>query len=355
VNQLNKVRAIEVSEMPLWDDFVLSHEQGSIYHTSDWRRIIEGVYRHQPLYLVLEDSDHNIKAAMPFFAIKSGSTGRRLASLPCAQACNPLVSNQGEYDLLMEFVIDYIKRQNLKYVELKTNEAFQQDTKRFGKVLNGYSCYTLELDRDMDAIENNLHKSCIRRAIRKANKIGLQLIVGETVRDVEIFYGLYLKMRKELGLLPQPYKFFSTMWETLSRSNSIEILHAKSENQIVSSIILLKYKTKVTYEYGASRSDMMHLNASPFLLWEAIKCSKAEGYKIFDFGRTSDENKGLSEFKMRWNTKREVLHYYFIPEIGSFGSVRQKGLAKRMMYYAIRYSPDSLCELMSQALYKNLV
>jgi lipid II:glycine glycyltransferase (peptidoglycan interpeptide bridge formation enzyme) len=307
------------------------------------------------VYFVLEEADHRFKAAMPFFSIKSNSTGSRLASLPCAQTCNPLVSSQGEYDLLIEFVTDYIKSNSIRYAELKTNEAFRHDTSKFGKVLNGYSCYTLELDRNIETIENNLHKSCIRRAIKKANKTGLELVVGDGISDVRIFYELYLKMRKELGLLPQPYKFFSTMWEILSRNNSIEILHAKYGAQIVSSIILLKYKTRVTYEYGASRSDMMHLNASPFLLWEAIKRSKSEGYKVFDFGRTSDGNTGLSEFKMRWNTKREVLHYYFIPDVGSFSSVRQKSLAKRMMYYTIRYSPDSLCELMGRVLYKDVV
>ena len=109
---------IGMNEMPLWDEFVLSHEQGIIYHTSDRRKIIESAYGHQPVYLVLEEAADRSRGVIPFFAIKSNFTGSRLASLPCAQTCNPLVSSQRDYDLLIEFVTNYIKLHNIKYVEL---------------------------------------------------------------------------------------------------------------------------------------------------------------------------------------------------------------------------------------------
>jgi lipid II:glycine glycyltransferase (peptidoglycan interpeptide bridge formation enzyme) len=100
---------------------------------------------------------------------------------------------------------------------------------------------------------------------------------------------------------------------------------------------------------------MLHLRPNHFLFWEAIKRSKINGYKKFDFGRTSDDNKKLGEFKKRWGSKREVLPTYFIPDISGFALTRQKGLAKGMMYYAMKNLPDSLCHLMGGFLYKNLV
>ncbi len=206
-----------------------------------------------------------------------------------------------------------------------------------------------------EMIEKSLHKNCILRAIKKANKLGLKLVTGDSLKDVKIFYDLYLKMRKEYGLMPQPYKFFAEMWKTLHQQNLIEILHAEHEGEIISSLILLKYKDTVIYEYGASRSDRVHLKPSPFLLWEAIKRSKAQGYSIFDFGRTENDNEGLSTFKKRWNARQEVLHYYYLPDIGGVSSLRQTGMAKRMMNYTIKHSPGPICQWVGQVLYQNFV
>ena len=117
----------------------------------------------------------------------------------------------------------------------------------------------------------------------------------------------------------------------------------------------MKYKDTVIYEYGASRSEWVKLSPSPFLLWEAIKRSKEQGYKMFDFGRTENDNEGLSTFKKRWNAKQKTLHYYYLPDLGGFNSMRQKGLAKKLMYHTIKYSPEPVCQLMGQFLYKNFV
>src|SRR5262249_27254929 len=159
-----------------------------------------------------------------------------------------------------------------------------------GREVQGYSSYVLHLDRDLQEIESSLHKDSIYRQIKKASARGLQLIVGDSLKDVKIFYALYLQLRKYYGLLPQPFTFFSHMWNILSQGNHINILHAAYQGKIISSLLLLKYKHTVIYEYGASRFDMMHLSPSPFLLWEAIKQAKRDGYKRFDFGRTSDDH-----------------------------------------------------------------
>ena len=352
---MSRITQIGENELAKWDRLVYHHIDGNIYQTSAWRKVVENSFGHQPVYFAIKNASGEIEAALPFFTIKSKAFGNRLTSLPCAQACNPLVSNPGEYELLFNFVERYIKKQNIPYAELKTTPFKLQDATSLGKPFTGYSTYTLDLSRDITTIEKSLHKNCIRRAINKANKVGLKLITGNSLKDVKIFYNLYLKMRKEYGLLPQPYKFFVAMWDVLHPQKHIEIMHAKYEDEIISSLILLKYKDHVIYEYGASRSDRVHLKPSPFLLWETIKRSKEEGYLTFDFGRTANDNEGLSTFKKRWNTKQEVLHYYYLPDLGGFNSMRQKGLAKKVMYHAIKHSPESVCQFMGQLLYKNFV
>jgi hypothetical protein len=278
-----------------------------------------------------------------------------LVCLPGAQACDPLVSNQHEYDQLVAFALDFMQRHHTKSLELRTSQHFRLDSRKFGREMKEYSCFILNLDRDLQALESSLKKDSIRRRIKKASASGLQLVLGESLNDVKYFYRLYLHLRKNLGLLPQPYLFFSNMFIIMSKYKKIDILHAKYNNQIVSSLIILKYKDTVHYEFGASRLDMMHLGISPFLLWEAIKKAKHDGYKRFDFGRTSDDNTSLVQFKLKWGTTCEALPYYFIPGLGNMATIRRKSLSKAMMSYAIHSSPPVLCQLMGRTLYKHLV
>ncbi len=349
------VKILSLDDMMIWDAFVEFHQCASIYHTSLWQQVLQNAFNHSPFYLVLQNDDRAIVGGMPVFNVKSKVTGNRFASLPVTQYCNPLVSNPDELHSLIKFAMNLIKEQKIEYMELRTSQYLEQDSGRFGDVLDGYCCYTLELDDELESIKSNLHKSCIQRKIKKSNKLGFELVIGDSIEDVKIFYNLYMKMRKHYGLLPPPYKFFKVMWEIMSNNNYIEILHTKYKDQVISSILLLKYKDTVIYEYGASRFDMMHLSPSIFLLWEGIKRSKLAGYQKFDFGRTSETNEGLRQFKMRWNTKREKLYYYFIPKMKGFSSIKHQTFAKQVLYYSIKYSPDSLCQLMSRALFKSLV
>ncbi len=287
--------------------------------------------------------------------VKSRLTGNRLSSLPSAQQCNPLVSNQDEYDRLMGYLLEFVKRNDMKYVEMKTGQEFQFDSEKFGQVNMNYRTHILNIDGDTDDIQSAFHKSQIQRAIKRARKSGLELVRGDSLEDVKILYDLYLNMRQRYGLLPQPFSFFANMWRYFTEGNHVEILHAKHNGRMISSILLLQYKDTVFYEYGSTMPGMHIYSPSIFLLWESIKLSYKQGYKKFDFGRTSIENRGLLEFKSRWGTVCETLPYYYIPSQSGMAELREKNGTKKMMNFFVKNSPTSICRLMGGAAYKHLV
>lgn len=326
-----------------------------MYHTIAWRRLIEKTYGYQAHYLVLRQHNNEIRGGLPLFAVKTRLTGSRLVSLPGAQSCSPLVADQHGYEALLKTALELKDALGIEAIELKTDERFRFHQRSCGTALDGFSHYLLDLDDDLETLEQSFHKNCVRRAIKKAQRAGLELVTSTSTNALRQFYPLFLQMRKRHGLLPQPYIFFKTMWRCLAPHNRIELLNARYEGEIVSSMIVLKYKDTVTYEYGASREGMKNLSPSPFLIWEAIKRAKAEGFRHFDFGRTDDDNESLVQFKERWATRREALPYYFIPELGAVAQLRQGELPKRMMAYTMQYSPAPLCRLMGRVLYRFLV
>jgi predicted N-acyltransferase len=353
--EILNIRLLEEGEVNRWDDFVLSHEMGTLYHTSLWRQLIEKVFGYRGLFLVLEDNKGSIRGGLPIFFLKNKMTTNRLSCVPCAQFCNPLVGSQEDYDQVCYYIIDLIRRENMRYIELKTHESFKLNSTKFGTELFAYSTYRLDTSKTAGEIFRSFHKDCVQRPIKKAGKNGLELLHGASLADVEQFYRLYLAMRKTHGLLPLPAEFFSQMVKTMAGKDCLDILFAKHQNTIVSSVLLLKYKDTVTYEYGATLPETFKLHPSQFLLWEAIKGAIIKGYRIFDFGRTANDNQSLSDFKARWGGRRDALHYYYLPKLDGIGSFRHRSSSKRVMYHIMKACPPSISRLIGSRLYKYFI
>ena len=278
----NRVVILEESRMASWDEFVSGHDAGSVYHTSAWRNVIKVVYGHEPLYFAILDDAGRILAGIPVFLVRSRLTGARLSTLPCSQSCNPLVRDESQYRELRRSIGEFMTEKGLKSWVLKTTEDFAMEHGDGSRKNDGYFTHLLRIDKPADEIFKTFHESSIQRAIRRAGKHELVLKRCGSMKEVEIFSRLYLRMRRTKGLLPQPGRFFEVLWETMNRDHRIEILFAEHAGQVISTIMLLKFKDTVTYEYGATENGAQQFSPSPLLLWEAIRSASAEGYKVFD-------------------------------------------------------------------------
>ena len=279
----------------------------------------------------------------------------KLSAVPCAQYCNPLVRNQQEYDHILSCLREMISNGSNRYAEIRTTTEFTMSTDNFGEVSTEFLTYRLNLENPIDDIRNNFHKSCIQRVIKKSYSNGLQVSRGRSEKNLKTFYYLYLAMRKRKGILPQPYKFFRTMWKNLSKKNHIELFICKKDNVTAAAILNLYFGDTVIYEYGASRPEMLKYGVSHILLWEAIKHAYKNNYKWFDFGRTSYDNEGLLDFKSRWGTDKIALPYYVIPKNYNMTPLRSKKILNVLMYCAVKYLPTFTCRVMGRTLYPHIV
>ncbi|MBK9384604.1 MAG: hypothetical protein IPN34_07270 [Planctomycetes bacterium] len=66
-----------------WDAFVRGAPTGTPFHLLAWRRAVERVFGHEPLYLVARRGE-SIVGALPLFQIRSPFVGRNLLSVPYA-------------------------------------------------------------------------------------------------------------------------------------------------------------------------------------------------------------------------------------------------------------------------------
>lgn len=310
----NRVAVIDPLRDARWDPFVESHPFGWICHLSSWKRVLEESFPHMKgHYLALiNEKENTIKAALPVFEVRSWLTGNRLVSIPFATLCDPLIKTPYEMKRLLESAIGLSKEKKIAYIEIKgylSRGLIQNNClSRSDFFINHY----LLLEKKPEELQKTFHLS-VRRRIKRALESKLVIISGCTESHLHQFYRLYIHTRKRLALPPQPFRFFKNLWDIFSPSQHMLLLLAELKGKIIGGMIVLKFKEKVVVEYLASDIAFRNISPDHFLYWEAIKMAHKEGYRIFNFGRTSLLNTGLITFKERWGTARLWLPQFYYP------------------------------------------
>lgn len=311
-----KVSIIDPIADHKWDSFVYSHPYGWICHTSAWAKILKKSFKHiKTTFLGLVDSETGeIRAALPICEVRSWLTGNRLVSLPFATLCDPLINTYEEFKLLFQSAIDLQKKVGANYIEIRIFQSHSLINGCDGNYRTDYSHHFLKLDRDLNELYGQIKRN-FRRCIRKGQEAQIELLEGNSYKNLKEFYYLHLKMRKRLNLPPHPYHFIKTFWEILHQGGNLDLLMARCKNKIIGGIILLKFKDRISAEYLASDYDYLDVKPNHFLVWNAIKRGKEQGYQIFDFGRTAKKNSGLLSFKRDWGAEEiDLVDVYYQPK-----------------------------------------
>jgi len=297
-------KIINPLEHPEWDELLLTNENSSLFHTSNWARVLCESYNYKPLYFT-EIENNRLKALIPVIAINSILTGKRGVSLPFTDECHPIVDDNDQFIVSLKKLIKYGKKAGWKHIEFRGG----QDTFKESPTSESYYSHTLDLDRDEQKIFSTF-KSNTKRNIKKGVKKNIKVKILCTLESVKYFYRLNCLTRKDHGLPPQPYHFFEKIYENIISQKKGFVVLAYYQNKPVAGAVYFHFNGQAIYKYGASDKRFQHLRPNNLVMWEAIKWYAQNGFKSFSFGRTEPENTGLLQFKRGWGTTEEKINYY---------------------------------------------
>ena len=345
-----QLKVIDPGTDQRWDEFVWHHPLGSICHHSAWGKVIESTYGYRPFYVALEDSGTDrLEGIIPFFLVNSRWTGKRLISLPFTSYCDPLIPAE-KFDDVVEFALNHFP--DIDFLELRAlGDNNQCTSNRFARQ-SAFATDILDLHPDLDDLFKSFHSTSVRQRIKRAEKNGLSLRMGEGEQDLKIFYRLETAVRKKHGLPPQPFSFFENMWKVLKPKNLLMVPLIEHDGRVIAAATIIKFKHVFYFEYSASDQNYLRLCPNHKLIWETIKIARAQGAGHFDFGRSSLSNRSLIEFKERWGAKRYHLTYYFFPKAKRINM--QGGPGRRLLETANHYLPHSLLQLEGRLIYRHL-
>ena len=346
----NKINAVD------WDTYVQSHSESGLYHLSGWQNVIEKTYAHQTYYLVARQSNKSTNPSSPenqitgilsLIQLKNFIFGNSLISIPFFDSGGILADNEEvEKDLLLEAIklaqklkTDTLEIRHMQPLSaLYSNEFQDLDISGSQPVSHKWSFRTclqkarmlLELSETSEALMKSF-KSKLRSQIKKTMKNGFISRIGgkELIDD---FYKVFLINMRDLGSPVHSKALMQNVFEEFGDRSKVLIV--SKDNIPVAGSIFAGFKDTLQNPWSSSLRQYSRLAPNMLLYWTMLEYACDNGYKWFDFGR-STPGEGTYNFKKQWGAKPEPLHWYYVP-INS-KSLDLDALEKTSFSTAIKY------------------
>jgi CelD/BcsL family acetyltransferase involved in cellulose biosynthesis len=288
-----------------WRRLVEASPLSSVFHTPEWLLALKRTYGYEPVAFADTNAGTTLADGLLFCRVRSPLTGQRYVSLPFSDHCEPLVEDPHRLTGMLESLRDLGKRER-RYIEIKPIRPAAlpggfEPTQRF-------FLHVIDLRADLDGIFGAFHRSHVRRAVRKATRVGVAIDAGHTESSLRDFYALHRMTRRRHRAPVQPLSWFRNLAEAFG--DRMRLYQANYEGRPVASILTLRHKQTLVYKYGCSDHSYKQLGATPALFWRAIVDAKAAGCVEVDLGRSDLDHHGLIAFKEHLGGRPSMLTYY---------------------------------------------
>lgn len=286
-----------------WETYVNSHGSATNYHQYAWRNVIEGGFGHQCHYLTARGSDNEIVGLLPLVFMKSRIFGRFLVSQPFFNYGGLLCDRQEIGDALLAEAGMLQKELDASYVELRHTTPWPADIPTKSHKV----CMVLDLAADAETQWKGFNPK-LRNQIRKAEKSGLSVTSGG-VELLDDFYQVFVRNMRDLGTPVYAKNFFRSVLTTFPDCSRIITVH--HQGKPAASGIITWFRDTVEIPWASSIRDYNPLCPNNLLYWTALQYSLENGFKRFDFGR-STPGEGTYKFKEQWGARPILLNWQYL-------------------------------------------
>jgi hypothetical protein len=243
--------------------------------------------------------------------VRSPFTGRRGVCLPFSDTCEPLIFDPDAVDLVRERVVRLAQECRWRHLEIRGGKLFQVASSSAATFYG----HTLDLRRPIDELQERFD-SPVRRAIRKAERSDVSVVIGRSRQAIGDFYRLHVRTRRRHGLPPQPTSFFLNIYEHIIKPGLGFTVLAQRDSHPIAAAIFFRFGKNALYKYAASDKRFQEFRANNLVMWQGIQFLLRTGVEKLHFGRTECDNDGLRRFKLSWDTQEETINYYRVDESG---------------------------------------
>jgi len=277
-------RLEEIDDASRWDEFVLARAEYSITHSFGWGEL-KGAFGWRPRRYILSE-DGRPRAGAQILSRPVPVVGGELWYAP-----RGFLVDYGDADLLRELTAALLEpAQKRGAVVLKIEPMARPDADLSALEALGYvrrsrgvqPRHTLYLDLSRD--EDDLLAGMDRRTrynVKLAGRKGVVVRVGNTIDDLNVFYGLLEATIERKHFLVHNPAYYRKVLELFGPTSAV--LVAEHQGEPLAAAFVLGFGKYAYYAHAASAATRRELKAANKVVWEAVRWAKGAGFEIFDF------------------------------------------------------------------------
>ncbi len=263
----------------------------TIYHLTDWVKLINKVFGHNGYYLYALDKASSVCGVLPLIHLNSRLFGSFLVSVPYFNYGGIVADSPEIESLLFTRAIELARELKVAHIELREQKPRSQvEHVRTDKVN-----MVLDLPDDINDLEKSLG-SKLRSQIKRSAREGFDVSHGG-LDKLDDFYQVFSENMRDLGTPVYSKKFFKELLKVFPDNASITVL--KLAGVPVSAVFLMGSNKQLEIPWASSIRSYNKLSPNMLLYWSVLQYAILNGYSRFDFGR-STVGSGTYNFKKQW-------------------------------------------------------
>ncbi|WP_394221203.1 GNAT family N-acetyltransferase [Alteromonas gracilis] len=291
------------SDKPLWDAYVLQHDEASAYHQFAWLEAVKEAYGHTMIGVLARCTDSGqVVGVFPAVLMKIPMLGKRICSLPYCDVGYGLADNDKVLSEMREFLAAQMRNVTGKKLEIRGVEQAPLDKAQFE---NKKVRMLLPLPESSETLLSSF-KSKLRSQIRKAEKNGLTFELGTSNDLVGDFYDVYAQNMRDLGSPVHAKKWFRAIVKSYGPNSLVSIVY--HEGKPIGGGIIIKSGDKASIPWASTLREFNRLAPNMLLYWSLLSHCADNGVSVFDFGRSTFEE-GTYKFKKQWGAEPQLLNW----------------------------------------------
>jgi FemAB-related protein (PEP-CTERM system-associated) len=291
----------------LWDQYVDRHPCGIPFHLSGFVRAVTPACGFDSIGFMARDRNSGsgrIRGVLPLVHVHFPLLKGTLVSLPYCDAAGILADTPDFEAALLAHALAYAAKKNIPQVVIRSVAPFAgQDpefTRHPGKVRMVRS-----LPDNPDRLLQSL-KAKVRSQVKKPIRDGLSFHLGGR-ELLPGFYTVFCENMRDLGSPPHGLSWFVHLFSKLGNRAHVGLVCTPGGIPAAAGIILCHPRV-VAVPWASSLRRFNPMNPNMLLYWGFLSFAARNGFKQFDFGR-STPGEGTCRFKKQWEAVPEDLHW----------------------------------------------
>lgn len=282
-----RVRMAEKSDLERWEAFLLDAPRAHILQSTLMADVFQQI-SFKPL-LVLAEENGDIVGGLMSFKWFGNSKNPFLKLFSRLYSYYGPLSLKDDMDGLVEDILRYLDKEMKRQLLMDHRLSTSYPVGNYVLKENGYNpvpfapryIFLVNLQQSKDKLWESLESRC-RRAIRKAERKGVEIVEETGGEAPRIFHKLHVDTAKRQGISPDPYSFIKSIWSVLTPKRHARFFFAHHQGIPIAGILTMYYKDKVYYYMGASLKDRWDVSSNNLLHWHAMIDGLENGYGVYD-------------------------------------------------------------------------